>query len=77
MMHILWNLATVGLAPELTGLLMKGGQAYLDPGSGSFILQLLIAALFGALFLVKVYWGKIKAFFGRMGSSKDTKQQDE
>ncbi len=37
--------------------------AYLDPGSGSFILQLLVAALFGALFLVKVYWGKIKTFF--------------
>lgn len=37
--------------------------AYLDPGSGSFIIQLLVAALFGALFLVKLYWGKIKTFF--------------
>jgi hypothetical protein len=36
---------------------------YLDPGSGSFLLQLLIAAILGGAFAVKVYWKKIKAFF--------------
>lgn len=33
--------------------------AYLDPGSGSFILQILIASLVGGLFLVKTYWHKL------------------
>jgi hypothetical protein len=41
-------------------------QAYLDPGSGSFFLQLLIASLLGALFVLKTYWGRVKAFFARL-----------
>lgn len=37
--------------------------AYLDPGSGSLILQILIGAVAGAFFAVKAYWIKIKSFF--------------
>jgi len=42
---------------------MIGTHPYLDPGSGSFILQILIATVVGSLFLVKVYWNKLKALF--------------
>ena len=42
--------------------LLTGGLAYLDPGSGSFILQLLLAALLGGFFIVKTYWRKITTF---------------
>lgn len=52
------------------------GHAYLDPGSGSFILQLLIASLVGAGFLIKAYWRKIKAFFTR-SSDQPEKQDDD
>ena len=45
--------------------------AYLDPVSGSFIIQLLIAGLVGAGFLIKVYWKKIKGFFSRFASKKE------
>jgi hypothetical protein len=34
--------------------------AYLDPGTGSYIFQLIIAALLGGLFAVKLFWNKIK-----------------
>jgi len=37
---------------------------YLDPGSGSFLIQLLIAALLGAAVALRAYWGKIKGWFG-------------
>jgi hypothetical protein len=33
--------------------------AYLDPGTGSYILQLTLAALFGAIYAVKLYWRRI------------------
>ncbi len=33
---------------------------YLDPGSGSFLIQLLLAALLGGAFAIKIYWKKIK-----------------
>jgi len=47
--------------------------AYLDPGSGSFLIQLLIAGLVGAGFLIKAYWKKIKGLFSR----SDTKKEDD
>jgi hypothetical protein len=46
-------------------------QAYLDPGSGSFLIQLLIAGIVGAGFLIKVYWKKIKGLFSRSESKKE------
>jgi len=46
-------------------------HAYLDPGSGSFLIQLLIAGIVGAGFLIKVYWKKIKGLFVRSDSKKE------
>ena len=37
---------------------------YLDPGSGSFLIQLLIAALLGLAVAVRASWSKIKGWFG-------------
>ena len=48
--------------------------AYIDPGSGSFILQALIATLAGALVAVNIYWQKIKRF---LGLSSDDDEQDQ
>lgn len=39
-------------------------MAYLDPGSGSFLLQLAIAALLGLGVALRASWGKIKGWFG-------------
>jgi hypothetical protein len=39
--------------------------AYLDPGFGSMVWQMIAAVLFGAAFTIKIYWQKIKNFFGR------------
>lgn len=36
--------------------------AYIDPGSGSILLQALFASLVGG---VAIFWYKIKTFFGR------------
>jgi hypothetical protein len=38
---------------------LEGNNAYLDPGSGSFILQLILAVLLGGLFVLRSYWKKI------------------
>ncbi len=46
--------------------------AYIDPGAGSYMLQLLLAGAISALFAVKVFWGKIKDFFkGQPGKKGD------
>jgi hypothetical protein len=36
---------------------------YIDPGSGSYLIQMIIAAVVGALFYFKNLWWKIKAIF--------------
>jgi len=38
-------------------------SAYLDPGSGSIILQMILAGLLGVGVVVKVFWKKIIGLF--------------
>ncbi|MGD0612053.1 MAG: hypothetical protein ABSB41_11100 [Anaerolineales bacterium] len=38
---------------------------YLDPGSGSFLIQLLIAAIAGAGIVIASQWSRIKRMFGK------------
>jgi len=44
---------------------------YLDPGSGSFIIQIAIAALLGLGVAIRASWGSIKKFFGMKSKSED------
>jgi hypothetical protein len=44
---------------------------YLDPGSGSMILQIVIAAALGGAYAVKVYWKKIKRLFRGKGADEE------
>lgn len=37
--------------------------AYLDPGTGSIILQGLIGAVAGGLVVMRLYWSRLKSFF--------------
>ncbi len=62
----------------ITSSPLSGGEYYLDPGSGSFLIQLLIAALLGGAFVIRSHWGKILDFFRRL-LKKDTRitQDDE
>jgi hypothetical protein len=48
---------------DVIGSVLKIGDLYLDPGSGSYIIQILLAALLGGAFAIKMYWRKIKSFF--------------
>lgn len=48
---------------------------YLDPGSGSFILQLIIGGIVGLLVALKAFWGRIRAFFIREGQPRPQEEQ--
>ena len=66
-----------GLGPQAVGLIrpLVENPAYLDPGSGSYLLQLLIGGLLGGLFVLKVSWHRVTSFFSslfsRRGSGSD------
>lgn len=58
-------MATKALSLILLSLLPVTAQAYLDPGTGSIILQGLIAGIAVAWFTIKTYWYKLAALFGK------------
>jgi hypothetical protein len=50
--------------------------AYLDPGSGSYLLQLLIAGAMGGLLMLRIYWSKVKGFVARL-LGREVPEEDE
>jgi hypothetical protein len=64
-----WRLLATGLILGC-GFLAKAAAAYIDPGTGSYVLQIAIAFLVGLAFSVKVFWKKISAFLRKSSSGK-------
>lgn len=54
---------------------MQAILLYIDPGSGSYLVQVIIAAILGALFYFKNLWLRIKAFFWKP-KKEDSKEED-
>ena len=51
--------------------------AYLDPGTGSYVIQIVIATLAGGTYVVIASWGKIKTFFSSVVSKFSKNRKDE
>ncbi|MDI7275208.1 MAG: hypothetical protein QME94_04445 [Anaerolineae bacterium] len=49
-------------------------HAYLDPGTGSLVVQLLVAGLLGVALTVRLFWRRIKAAFVRLFRRERTPQ---
>lgn len=47
-------------------------HGYIDPGTGSYVFQLLVAAFVAVAFSVKIFWHKIKGFFRGLFAKKGT-----
>ncbi len=52
-------------------------HAYIDPGTGSYILQIVIAGLVGAAFTLRLFWKRIQLFIGNSISKKSSRNEDE
>jgi hypothetical protein len=50
---------------------------YLDPGSGSFLIQLIIAALAGLSIAVGANWAKLKRLLGKNKKKTNTDDEDD
>ena len=57
---------TVFLLFSFLFILPDSTYAYLDPGTGSYITQLMIGFVAGGLYLLKVYWQKLVSIFRRL-----------
>jgi hypothetical protein len=45
---------------------VRKAYGYIDPGTGSYIFQLMIAAVVGSLFAIKLFWKKIIHFLKKI-----------
>ncbi|MBT3320931.1 MAG: hypothetical protein HN392_01460 [Anaerolineae bacterium] len=50
---------------------------YLDPGSGSILIQLAVAAALGAGLFIRSQWAKIKELLGMSSSSPDVEEDND
>ena len=57
-------------------ILADVAQAYLDPGTGSYLIQILLAGLFGAAVSIRIFWGSIKSGFSRLLGKKNGETDD-
>ena len=44
--------------------------AYIDPATGSYVLQIVVAGLAGSLYVVKTFWGNIRGALPRIFSTR-------
>ena len=58
------GLSAAAAAVLLALLFPADAYAYLDPGSGSLIFQTIVATLAGVAYGVRLYWSRIRGWFG-------------
>lgn len=58
-------------------LISQPSYAYLDPGTGAFLLQALLGGVAGVLVVGRIYWAKIKGFFRRTPAKSPEALQPE
>ena len=55
---------------------VRQAHAYLDPGTGSYIIQIVIAGLLGAALSVRLFWHRIVGLFtGSQEATQEAGQQ--
>jgi len=50
-------------------------HAYIDPGTGSYILQIVIAGIAAGAFAIKILWRRIRALFSSNKTQEDSDQE--
>lgn len=55
----------LGLAAAMVAVAQLPASAYIDPGTGSYVFQIVVGALVGAAVSLKVFWRHIFAFITR------------
>lgn len=53
-------------------IFVEPAWAYLDPGTGSMIIQGLIAGITGGIVVLRLYWAKVKSFFAGSHEQHDS-----
>ena len=61
----------------ILALSAKTAFAYLDPGTGSMVIQAVLAGIAVVSVSVGIYWKRIKLFFSRTSKGKQKEEQGQ
>ena len=65
------------LAPASVFLFPDPAYAtYIDPGTGSLILQSIFGVIAGGLIVLKLYWNRLNGFFSSFRQKTESRQED-
>ena len=64
------------LAATFVGILASPSYAYLDPGTGSVVLQVLLGGAAGLALAGKLYWQKLLSLIGVRREAEESAQPD-
>jgi hypothetical protein len=70
------NVVLIFLVCAVVLLLEHPVHAYVDPGSGSMFLQLLLGGVAGIAVIIRLYWRRMVGWFSHK-STKDADRQPE
>jgi hypothetical protein len=70
-------LGLIAVAVALMLSFPRSAHAYVDPGTGSYVLQIIIASIAAATFTLKLYWGRIRAYFSSAPPEEENTESDE
>jgi hypothetical protein len=59
------------LCVAFSSVFLPTANAYVDPGTGSFVFQAIVGGLLAVGLAIKVFWRRIAAFVTRRGSTRD------
>jgi len=54
----------------------RAAHAYLDPATGSAVLQVLVGSVMGGLFVAKRYWRQLRARFTKRSAAPEPTTED-
>ncbi len=66
----------MGASSDACTVTGPGGTLYIDPGTGSIIIQALIGALVAGVAMMGVYRTRVKMFFGNLLVGRRRKSED-
>lgn len=69
--------SVIAASIAFVGLSTGDAYAYLDPGTGSILLQAIIATVASSLFVIKMYWHKFRGLLGLNRNADDDTSHDQ
>ncbi|MBK22833.1 MAG: hypothetical protein CME70_02415 [Halobacteriovorax sp.] len=73
------NILNLILFSFFVSLIPASAFAYIDPGTGGIIVQVILGGIGGLILFFKLYWKKVKSFFSKEEKPEESKavQEDE